>query len=86
MKHQIFGRKVGSDEPMIVLMAGLGTSTDGRQGVDPGKLEAFSLANARRAVAAMRERGIEGYVLFENDPTRYAFTPEADFVYPAARH
>ncbi|WP_244103166.1 hypothetical protein [Burkholderia gladioli] len=40
----------------------------------------------RRAVAALRERGIEGYVLFENDSTRYAFTPEADFVYPAARH
>ncbi|MGN4069872.1 hypothetical protein ACS0Y7_35255 [Burkholderia gladioli] len=37
-------------------------------------------------MAALRERGIKGYVHFENDLTRYAFTPEADFVYPAARH
>lgn len=54
--------------------------------VDPVKLDEFSVANARRAVQGMRERGIEGYVVFEGDPTRYEFTPESDFVYPAAVH
>lgn len=85
LKYKIFGRKVGSDDPMTVLMTGLGTVSSGKA-VDPAELEAFSLASTRRAAQALRERGIEGYVLFDNDPTRYAFTPEADFVYPAARH
>ncbi len=85
VKHQIFGRKVGSDDEMTVLITGTGTSTGG-QAVHPGVLDEFSVESTRRAVQALRERGIEGYVLFENDPTRYAFTPEADFVYPAARH
>ncbi|WP_186157256.1 hypothetical protein [Burkholderia gladioli] len=85
MKHQIFGRKVGSDDEMTILITGTGTCTGG-QAVDPGVLDEFSVASTRRAVQTLRERGIEGYVLFERDPTHYAFTPEADFVYPAARH
>ncbi|MGZ0002904.1 hypothetical protein [Burkholderia gladioli] len=85
MKHQIFGRKVGSGDEMKVLITGIGTSTGG-QAVDPGALDDFSVASTRQAVQTLRERGIEGYVLFEGDPTPYAFTPEADFVYPAARH
>ncbi|WP_186157259.1 hypothetical protein [Burkholderia gladioli] len=36
MKHQIFGRMVGIDEPLIVLTAGLGSSTGG-QANDPGR-------------------------------------------------
>jgi len=42
--------------------------------------------NARRQVQMLREKNIEGYVVFENDPTRYEFTPQADFVYPAVIH
>lgn len=85
MQHQIFGRQVGTDDDMTVLMTSTGTSAGG-QAVYPGVLDAFSVANTRRAVQTLRGLGIEGYVLFENDPTHYAFTPEADFVYPAARH
>ncbi|TWC59520.1 MULTISPECIES: hypothetical protein [Burkholderia] len=85
MKYQIFGRQIDSDEPMLLLMTGLGTVSSGKA-VDPAEVQAFSLASTRRTVLALRERGIEGFVLFDNDPTRYAFTPEADFAYPAARH
>lgn len=85
MKKKIYGRKVGSKDDMALLIEGEGVSTGGVK-VDPGKLDEFSVANARRAVQAMRERGIEGYVVFEGDPTRYEFTPESDFVYPAAVH
>lgn len=48
--------------------------------------ETGCVVSARRAALAVRERSIEGYVAFESDPTRYEFTPEADFVYPAAVH
>jgi hypothetical protein len=85
MKKKIYGRKVGSQDQMALLIEGEGVSTGGVK-VDQGKLDQFALANARRAVQAMRERGIEGYVVFEGDPTRYEFTPDADFVYPAAVH
>lgn len=85
MKKKIYGRKVGSTDDMALLIEGEGVSTGGRK-VDQGQLDEFALANARRAVQAMREPGIEGYVVFEDDPTRYEFTPEADFVYPAAVH
>jgi hypothetical protein len=85
MKKKIYSRKVGSKEDMALLIEGEGVSTGGRK-VDQGQLDEFALANTRRAVLAMRERGIEGYVIFENDPTRYEFTPDADFVYPAAVH
>jgi len=85
MKKKIYGRKVGSKNDMVLLIEGEGVSTGGVK-VDQGELDQFALANARRAVQAMRERGIEGYVVFEGDPTRYEFTPDTDFVYPAAVH
>ena len=85
MKKKIYGRKVGSKNDMVLLIEGEGVSTGGVM-VDQGELDQFALANARRAVQAMRERGIEGYVVFEGDPTRYEFTPDTDFVYPAAVH
>lgn len=85
MKDKIYGRKVGSKGDMVLLIEGEGVSTGGVK-ADQGELDQFAVASARRAVQAMRERGIEGYVVFECDPTRYDFTPEADFVYPAAVH
>lgn len=85
MKKKIYGRKVGSKDEMVLLIEGEGVSTGGVK-VDQGELDHFALANTRRAVQAMRERGIEGYVVFEDDPTRYEFTPDSDFVYPAAVH
>jgi len=85
MKKKIYGRKVGSKEDMVLLIEGDGVSTGGVK-VDQGELDEFALSNTRRAVQGMRERGIEGYVVFEGDPTRYEFTPEADFVYPASIH
>jgi hypothetical protein len=69
MKKKIYGRKVGSTEDIALLIEGDGVSTGDRK-VDQGQLDDFALANTRRAVLAMRERGIEGYVVFENDPTR----------------
>lgn len=85
MKKKIYGRKVGSKEEMVLLIEGEGVSTGGVK-VDQGELDQFSVASARRAVLGMRERGIECYVVFEGDPTPYAFTPGADFVYPAIVH
>lgn len=85
MKRQIFGRKVGSGESFALLVESSGVSTSGKA-VDPGKLEEFEVATTRRTVQAFREKGVEGYVLFEGDHTRYEFTPEADFVYPASVH
>ena len=85
MKDKIYGRKVGSKSDMALLIEGEGVSTGGVK-ADQGVLDQFAVASARRAVQAMRERGIEGYVVFEGDPTRYEFTPKVDFVYPAAVH
>lgn len=85
MKKMVFGRKVGSEEPMALLLESDGVSSGGRS-VEPGAVEEFALANARRQVQMLREKNIEGYVVFEHDPTRYEFTPETDFVYPAAIH
>lgn len=85
MKKKIYGRKVGTNVDMALLIEGEGVLTGGGK-VDQGRLDQFSVENARRAVMAMRERGIEGYVVFEGDPKHYEFTPESDFVYPAAIH
>ncbi|MBR7989506.1 hypothetical protein KDX04_27120 [Burkholderia cenocepacia] len=85
MKSRIFGRKLGTTAPMERLIESDEPSADGGP-ADPGKLEAFTVDNARRAVQVLRAQGIEGYVLFSDDPTPYAFTPDADFVYPAVRH
>jgi hypothetical protein len=85
MKRKIYGRKVGSNKVMALLIEGEGVSTGGVK-ADQGELDQFAVASARRAVQAMRERGIEGYVVFEGDPTQYEFTPESDFVYSATVH
>jgi hypothetical protein len=85
MKKQIFGRKVGSGEAMTLLIEGGGFSTGGKK-VDPGVIDEIAVASARRAVQALREKSIEGYVLFEGDPTRYEFSPDGDFVYPSTVH
>lgn len=85
MKMQIFGRKVGSVKDMVLLIASDGVSTGG-QAVDAGVIDEFVVASAHRSVQAVRQNNIEGYVLFEGDPTRYEFTPDADFVYPASVH
>lgn len=85
MKKKIYGRKVGTNVDMALLIEGEGVLTGGGS-VDQGMLDQFSVENARRAVMGMRERGIEGYVVFEGDPMHYVFTPESDFVYPAAIH
>lgn len=82
MKRKVYGRKSGSQEPMVLLLESDGVSTDGAT-VDPLVIEQFGLANLRRQVAMLRDRSIEGYVVFEKDPTRYEFTPQADFLYPA---
>lgn len=83
MRKEIFGRKVGSGKDMVLLIKSDGFSTAGKA-VDAGVIDAFAVASARRSVQALRENNIEGYVLFEGDLTRYEFTPEADFVYPAS--
>jgi hypothetical protein len=70
---------------MELLIDGDGVSTGGVK-VDQAELDQFAVANARRSVQAMRERGIEGYVVFDGDPTCYEFTPDTDFVYQAAVH
>jgi hypothetical protein len=85
MKNRIFGRKAGSREEMLLLIEGTGVSTGGKK-VDPGVIDEFTVANARRAVQSLRGKGVEGYVLFEGDPARYEFTPDADFAYPASVH
>jgi hypothetical protein len=82
MKSEIYGRKVGSNVECRLLMSSDGASSGGVK-VDPKKLREFELANTRRAVAGLREKNIEGYVVFEGDPRRYEFTPGDDFVYPA---
>lgn len=85
MKSQIFGRKVGSGPGMDLMISSDGASTGGQR-PDPGKLHEFEVASTRRAVNMLREKGVEGYVVFESDPARYEFTPDADFVYPAMNH
>ncbi|WP_413216028.1 hypothetical protein [Paraburkholderia kururiensis] len=68
---------------MIRLIKSDGVSTSGHA-VDPGILGEFVVASARRSVKAVRENNIEGYVLFDGEPARYEFTPDADFVHPKA--
>lgn len=86
-KKKIYGRRAGSSSnvEMALLIEGTGVSTGGQK-IDAGVIDEASVASARRAVLALRQKGIEGYVVFEGDPTRYEFTPESDFVYPAAVH
>ncbi len=85
MKGRIYGRKVGSGQSFDLLIESDGASTGGKR-VDQGRLEEFEVANTRRAVQLLRDKRVEGYVLFDGDQTRYEFTPDADFVYPASLH
>ncbi|WP_186035753.1 hypothetical protein [Burkholderia gladioli] len=83
MKHQIFGRKVGTNDAMTALLVVHGSDAADRP-VAVDLDDDHTLAGVRAAVNTFRERGYEGYVVFPGDPTYYGFTPEADFVYPAA--
>lgn len=85
MQHRIFGRQAGTDDAMTLLAIDDGASPGACPG-DLGQVDAVSLASARYATRALREVGYEGYVRFVGDPTPHAFTPEADFIYPAACH
>lgn len=82
MKRDIYGRKAGSENEFALLISSDGASTGGVKG-DPDKLREFEIASTRRAVATLREKGVEGYVMFEGDALQYVFTPDTDFVYPA---
>lgn len=87
MKNKIYGRKVGSSDDMLMLCESDDASnSNSAKRADPGVIAEFVIANARRFVKALRERNIEGYIVFEGDLTQYTFTPEADFVYPASVH
>ncbi len=81
MKRRIFGRKAGTNTDFQLLMESDGASGSGSR-IDPEKLREFELVNTHRAVKNLREKMIEGYVVFDSDPTHYKFTPEVDFVYP----
>ncbi|VVE56777.1 hypothetical protein PAQ31011_05141 [Pandoraea aquatica] len=85
MNRQIFGRKAGSGAEMTLLISCEGASSGGRS-ADAGRLHEVEVANTRRAVRVLREKGVEGYVMFESDPARYEFTPDEDFAYPAVSH
>jgi hypothetical protein len=87
MKNKIYGRKAGSSGPMELLREGDGTSnSNSAKRADPTVLIQFVIANAHRFVKTLRDRKIEGYIVFEGDPTHYTFTPDADFVYPSTLH
>jgi hypothetical protein len=85
VKNKIFGRKVDSPSEMSLLIEGNGISTGGNK-IDPVASDKFAVASARRAVQVLRDKNIEGYIVFENDPTQYGFSPDTDFVYPATVH
>ncbi|MBU9278294.1 hypothetical protein [Burkholderia gladioli] len=85
MQHRIFGRRVGAGTELKLVAIDEGSSPDASPG-EPGRLDVLSLASARQATRVLRESGYEGCVLFEGDPTPYAFTPDADFVHLAACH
>lgn len=82
MKSEIYGRKVGTQGECKLLISSDGASSGGKK-ADPEKLREFELASTRRAVATLREKQIEGYVIFEDDPRQYKFAPSANFMYPA---
>lgn len=85
IKNKIYGRKVGSGDELSVLIESDGALNTSKT-VNPAVLAEFAVASARRAVQALRQANVEGYVLFVGDPIRYEFTPDTDFVYPASVH
>lgn len=84
MKRQIFGRRTGSGAEFKLMIESEG-ATSGGNTVSFDQMRDFEIANTRRAVQALREKSVEGYVLFEGDPTHYLFTPSNDFVYPVVQ-
>lgn len=87
MKNDIYGCKVGSSYEMALLCESNGEeNSNSAKRADQGLVADSVIANARRFVQALREKNIEGYIVFEGDPTHYTFTPEANFIYPASVH
>lgn len=87
MKNKIYGRRVGSSDEMALLSESDGASNSNSAiQTDPAVIDGFVIANARRFVQVLRDKNIEGYIVFENDPKHYDFTPEADFIYLASVH
>lgn len=82
MKNKIYGRSIGFQGSMVLLTESNGVSTGGKE-VNPSEVAEISIASARRTVQVFRNKGIEGYIMFDGDPMHYGFTPDADFVYPA---
>lgn len=83
MMRQIFGRKVGTTAEFKLLISSDGATSSGLN-QDAEKLLKFEISTTRKTVKALREKSIEGYVMFEGDTTHYLFTPKNDFVYPAS--
>lgn len=82
MKRQIYGRPAGSDQKPTLLMESGDAIVSGGKAASPATPLQVEVASTRRAVAALREKRLEGYVVFGDDPTQYPFTPEKDFAYP----
>lgn len=82
MKNKIYGRSVGFQGSMVLLTESSGVSTGGKQ-VNPFVVSEVSIASAHRTVQVLRNKGVEGYIMFDGDPMHYGFTPDAGFVYPA---
>lgn len=82
MKNKIYGRSIGFQGSMVLLAESSRVSTEGKA-VNPSVVAEISIESARRAVQVWRNKGIEGYVMFDDDPMHYGFTPDADFIYPA---
>lgn len=83
MKNKIYGRKVGATDEMTLLIESDGASnSNSAKKADPDVVVGFVIANARRIVQTLREKNVEGYIVFEGDPRHYEFTPSADFIYP----
>jgi hypothetical protein len=45
------------------------SNPNGVKRADQGVVAQFVVANARRFVKALREKNVEGYIVFEGDPT-----------------
>lgn len=83
MKNKIYGRKVRSTGEMVLLFESDGSSSsNSAKKADPDVIAGFAIANARRSVQMLRDRNVEGYIVFEGDPRHYEFTPDSDFDYP----
>lgn len=81
MKRQIFGRKVGTKTEFKLLITSPCATSSGLNN-DTEKLRRFEIMNTRNTVKILREKSIEGFVMFEGDITQYMFTPQIDFDYP----